>query len=76
MSTHQFVLAFTCFTNAYGIPLHSYSNNAKSFIAGGEILQKALVSDEYRAKFDVFDIWHVKIPLYSAWLSATWECLI
>ena len=38
----------------------------KSFVAGGEILQKALVSDEHRAKFDVFDIWHVKIPLYSA----------
>ena len=76
MSTHQFVLAFTRFTNVYDIPLHLYSDNAKSFIAGGEILQKALVSDEYRAKFDVFDIWHVKIPLYSAWLGDTWERLI
>ena len=76
MSTHQFVLCFICFTNVYGIPLHLYSDNAKSFIAGGEILQKTLVTDEYRAKLDVFDIWHVKIPLYSVWVHATWERLI
>ena len=38
MSTHQFVLAFTRFTNVYGIPSHLYSDNAKSFIAGAEIL--------------------------------------
>ena len=47
MSTHQFVLAFSRFTNVYGIPSHLYSDNAKSFIAGAEILQKALVCDEY-----------------------------
>ena len=76
MSTHQFILAFTRFTNVYGIPSHLYSDNAKSFITGGEILQKALASDEYRAKFDVFDIRHVKIPLYFAWAGATWERLI
>ena len=58
------------------IPLHLCSDNAKSFIAGAEILQKALVSDEYKAKFDVSDIQHVKIPLYSAWVGATWERLI
>ena len=56
MSSHQFVHAFTCFTNVYGIPSHLHSDNAKSFIAGGEILQKALVSDKYRAKFNVLDI--------------------
>ena len=76
MSTHQFVLAFTRFTNVYDIPLHLYSDNAKSFIAGAEILQKALVCDEHKANFDVFDIQHVKIPLYSAWVGATWERLI
>ena len=66
MSTHQFVLAFSRFANVYGIPSHLYSDNAKSFIAGAEILQKALVCDEYKANFDVFVIRHVKIPLYSA----------
>ena len=76
MSTLQFVLAFTRFTNVYGIPSHLYSDNAKSFVAGAEILQKALVSDEYKTNFDVFDIQHVKIPLYSAWVGATWERLI
>ena len=76
MSTHQFVLAFTRFTNVYGIPSHLYSDNAKSFIAGAEILQKALVCDEHKTNFDVFDIRHVKIPLYSVWVGATWERLI
>ena len=76
MSTHQFVLAFSRFTNVYGIPSHLYSGNAKSFIAGAEILQKALVCREYKANFDAFDIRLVKIPLYSAWVGATWECLI
>ena len=76
MSTHQFVLAFSRFTNVYGIPSHLYSDNAKSFIAGAEILWKALVCDEYKANVDVFDIRHVKIPLYSAWVGATWERLI
>ena len=56
MSTHQFVPAFTRFTNVYGIPSYLYIDNAKSFVSGAEILQKALVSDEYKAKFDVFDI--------------------
>ena len=74
MSTHQFVFAFTHFTNVYSIPLQLYSDNANSFVAGGEILQKALASDEYRDKFDVFDIWHVKILLYSA--LADTNCLI
>ena len=76
MSTHQFVLAFSRFTNVYGIPSRLYSDNAKSFIAGAEILQKALVCDEYKANFDVFDIRHVKFPLYSARVGATWERLI
>ena len=76
ISTQQFVLTFTRFTNVYGIPSHLYSDNAKSFISGGEILQKALVFDEYKAKFDVYNIQHVKIPLYSAWVGATWEYLI
>ena len=40
MSTLQFVIAFTCFTNVYGIPSHLYSDNAESFIAGGEIYRK------------------------------------
>ena len=40
MSTHQFVPAFTRFTNVYDIPLHLYSDYAKFFITGGEILQK------------------------------------
>ena len=32
--------------------------------------------DEYKAKFYMFDIRHVKIPLCSAWVGVTWEQLM
>ena len=67
---------FIRFTNVYGISSNLYSDNAKSYVAGGKLLQKALVSDENGANFDVSDIRHVKIPPYSAWVGTTWERLI
>ena len=76
MSTLQFVLAFTRFTNLHGIPTHLYSDNARSFVAASEILQKALVSHEYKSTFEPYGIKHIRIPLYSAWVGATWERLI
>ena len=76
MSTHSFVLAFLRFVNIYGIPTHVYSDNAKSFVAGCEVLEQALVCDEFKAHFQSYTIQHIKIPLYSAWVGATWERLI
>ena len=76
MSTHSFVLAFLRFVNLYGVPSFVYSDNAKSFVAGCQALQQALVSDEYKESFSVYDIQHIRIPLYSAWVGATWERMI
>ena len=76
MSTHSFVLAFLRFVNLYGIPTFLYSDNAKTFIAGSQALQQALVSDEYRENFSNYEIQHIRIPLFSAWVGATWERLI
>ena len=76
MSTHSFVLAFVRFVNLYGVPSHVYSDNAKSFVAGCNVLQQALVSSEYMEHFQIYDIKHIRIPLYSAWVGATWERLI
>ncbi|MEL7522669.1 MAG: hypothetical protein AAGJ80_13830, partial [Cyanobacteria bacterium J06553_1] len=76
MSTLQFILAFTRFVNLHGIPSHLYSDNARSFVTAGEILQKALISHEYKSTFEPYGIEHIRIRLYSAWVGATWERLI
>ena len=76
MSTHSFVLAFLRFVNLYGIPTHVYSDNAKSFVSGCEVLEQALVCDEFKEHFQCYRMQHIRIPLYSAWVGATWERLI
>ncbi len=76
MSAKSFVLAFVRFTNIYGIPSHIYSDNARSFIAGCNIIEKAFISDEFLEKFKIYQIKHIRIPLYSAWVGSVWERLI
>ena len=76
MSTDHFVLAFVRFCNEYRIPSHIYSDNAKSFISGVHVLEKVLGSSEFKDRFSIYNIKHVKIPLYSPWVGATWERLI
>ena len=76
MSTDQFVLALVRFCNEYGIPTHIYSDNAKSFIAGVHIMETVFSSDEFKERFGVFNIKHLRIPLYSPWVGSTWERLI
>ena len=39
MSTAEFILAFVRFVNRYGIPLAIYSDNAKSFLQAGGLMQ-------------------------------------
>lgn len=76
MSTHSFVLAFLRFVNLYGVSSFLYSDIAKSFIAGCQALEQTLVCDEYKESFRNYDIQHIRIPLYSAKVGATWESLI
>ena len=76
MSTEHFVLALVRFCNEYGVPSHVYSDNAKSFISGVHVLEKVLASSEFKDRFSIYNIKHVKIPLYSPWIGATWERLI
>ena len=76
MSIQSFVLTFLRFVNLYGVPSFLYSDNARSFVSGGLTLDQALVCDEYKAHFQNYDIKHIRIPLYSAWVGATWERLI
>ena len=76
MSARTFVLAFQRFCNLYAIPHYLYSDNAKSFLKGGSILENSLQSEEFLSELNKCNIKHIKIPLYSAWVGAAWERLI
>jgi hypothetical protein len=76
MGVLGFLQAVVRLSNLYGIPKIIYSDNAKTFIAGGNILEKALASTEFSEFFEQGQIRHLTIPLYSAWVGATWERLI
>ena len=76
MSTQNFILSFMRFCNLYTVPSYVYSDNAKSFIAGGDLLENAFSSSAFSDHFDIYNIKHIKIPVYSAWVGATWERMI
>ena len=76
MSTAEFILAFVRFVNRYGTPSVVYSDNAKSFIQAGNIIEQLLTSSEFEEKFRIASISHKTIPIYAAWYGATWERLI
>ena len=76
MSTNHFVLALIRFFNEYGIPSTIYSDNAKSFISGVHVLEQVFTSADVRKSFGIYNIQHIRIPLYSPWVGSTWERLI
>ena len=76
MTTRNFLLAFQRFCNMYAVPQYLYSDNARTFIKGGCILESSLTSTEFQAELNKCNIKHVRIPLYSAWVGAAWERLI
>ena len=76
MSAKNFLMAFQRFCNTYSIPQYIYSDNAKSFLKGGLILENALQSQEFEAELEKCNIKHIKIPIYSAWIGSAWERLI
>jgi hypothetical protein len=76
MSTEHFLLAFRRFCNMYIVPDFLYSDNAKSFIKGGNMLKNCLKSDEFQQELTNHNIKHVRIPLYAAWVGSAWERLI
>ena len=76
MSTAEFILAFVRFVNRYGNPLAIYSDNTKSFLQAGGLIQNLLSSSEFEEKFRTASISHKTIPVYAAWYGAVWECMI
>ena len=76
MSTKSVLQSFKRFTNSYGVCEFLYSDNARSFKQAGDVLEDALIADEFK-NFMLFNqIKHVRIPLYSPWMGAAWERLI
>ena len=69
-------LAFQRFCNMYSIPQYLYSDNAKTSIKGGNILETSLQSKEFQDELEKCEIKHIRISLYSAWVEAAWERLI
>ena len=76
MNTHSLVLAIIRFTNIYGIPSHLYSDNAKSFIAGCDVMKEIFLASEFCEHYSKYNIKHIRIPAYSAWVGSTWERMI
>ena len=76
MTTAEFILAFVRFVNRYGIPSVVYSDNARSFVQAGSIIEQLLSSSEFEEKFRTASIGHKTIPIYAAWYGAVWERLI
>ena len=76
MSTAEFILAFVRFVNRYGIPLAVYSDNAKSFLQAGGIIQNLLSPSEFEEKFRTASISPKTIPVYAARYGAVWEHMI
>ena len=76
MSTHSLILALIRFCNIFGTPSHIYSDNAKSFVAGVNFMHEVFLSSEFSEKFSKYNIKHIRIPVYSAWVGSTWERMI
>ena len=73
MTTEGFVMAFIRFSNRYTIPSVVYSDNAKSFISGGNLLNEVTTSDLFRSKLEPYNIEFKRIPIYSPWYGSVWE---
>ena len=76
MNTHSFILTLIRFTNIHRIPSHIYSDNARSFIAGCNLIEEVFASSEFNEHFQVYNIKHIRIPLYATWIGSTWERMI
>ena len=76
MTTSEFILAFVRFSNRLGIPSNIYSDNAKSFLQAGGIIQNFLSSSDFEERFRTASISHKTIPVYAAWYGAVWERMI
>lgn len=66
MGVLGFLQAVVRFSNIYGIDKMIYSDDAKTFVARGDILGRTLSSAEFEEFFERDQIRYMTIELYSA----------
>ena len=76
MSCHDFLLSFIRFCNAHSIPNCIFSDNASTFIQAMGIVSNSFSDNEFDSFLLRNNVKHVKIPLYAAWVGASWERMI
>ena len=76
MSVSSFIQAFVRFTDVNRISSHLLSGNTRTFITTARIIDKGLITDEFREKFATHHLKYCAIPLYSAWNECTWKRII
>ena len=78
MTTQSFINALIRFCNFYGFPSRIYSDNARSFSSAlrGNIIKNHVNTDKFSNEFQINNIKHVKVPLYSPWVGSIWERMI
>ena len=52
MSAKSFILALIRFTNLFGIPECIYSDNARSFVSGCDVVEKHLTFVKFQDRFE------------------------
>ena len=76
MSIEDFLLAFIRFHNRFGFPKVLYSDNAKTFTSGSNVISDLIASDTFQKQYIRYNLTHKTIPIYSPWYGACWERLI
>jgi len=76
MSCKSFLMAFVRFCNLYNFPSSVYSDNASTFMQGLGILTDSSIDNEFMDYLVKYNIKHVRIPLYAAWVGSAWERMI
>ena len=60
----------------YSTPKNLYSDNAKTFVKGTNILNELIVTNEFSNELIKNNIKHITIPMFSVFLGASWVRLI
>ena len=76
MTSKSFVLSFQRFISRFGVPDTLYSDNARSFIQGFDVISSFVVSEDGGEFLRRNQIVHRRIPAYSPWVGSMWERMI
>ena len=76
MTVCEFIRAFVRFTSLFGIPQQVWSDNARTLVAGGDLLRKVLTNDSITEHFTNRNIVFKTIPVYCPNQGGAWERMV